>query len=278
MKNNIFENKILLTFVNKSLSENFSTKKAKKLSKFLKYILGINLIMSIISTIIVSKFLFSRFDSEVFNKAVIIMSYIICFINGVFFIISLFLKKHNVVVVFYYISYSLSPIYFFNLRVPITSEVTPLISLYIILLELCIKLIINLVFKQSFVENLMFTIPALCFLWAVYLPTIPSNIISFYKTNFAFLTAGYLLYNTLIYVIDRRFRISYYFRFFATKNSLWLKNVFETMDGGLISIKSNQIKYINSYLIDLLNTVYKDKHKFNFPSTQNNPKHDSNIN
>jgi hypothetical protein len=269
MVEKIFENRVLLSYSNASLSEQFASKREKKLLKTLKYILGINLAISIISTIIVSYFLLSSYGKENLYKILILTSYIISLVCGVFYIITLTIKKFRVITVLYYISSALSPIFFFNLRFPISSDVTHLLTLYIVLVELTLRIIILLIFQQSFLENLVFTLPGMCFLWAVYIPVMPSNIVTFYKTNFAFMTIGYLMLNSLVYVIDRRLRVSYFYRFLANRNSLWLKNVFETMDGGLVCIKDNKIKYINSFMMDILCSAFKENYRLNMRKENN---------
>jgi hypothetical protein len=253
----IFKSCFFLSFENRTLESEFEKKKNKKFTKYLNLQLGIILLLTIAMVTVISIYMLNLYSTDTHYKLVIITSYICLFFIATSFFLSFFLRsKIKILKILYYVSYTLISLIFSDFRFTVSRILNlPIMNWYVGIFELCLRLVETIIFLLSFVENMLINLTIIVLEWAIYSKTVPTEFKVSWINNKIFLTIGFFLLTLLVYVIDRRLKVSYYYRFKANRNSLWLNGVLENMNGGFLSIKNSRISYINPFMIKILDHV-----------------------
>jgi hypothetical protein len=263
----IFRSCFFLSFENKILELDFEKKKNKKFTKYVHLQLGILLLIAIALVTVISIYIFPLYSTLSHYKLIIISSYICLFLITCSFVVSIFFRrKINFMKLMYYISFTLISLIFLDFRFTMNRILNiSLINWYIAILELSYRLVITIIFMLSFIENLFINLTIVVLEWVIYTHTVPTEIKSSWITNHIFFSVAFGFFTVLGYVIDRRLRVSYYYRFQANRNSLWLKGVLENMNEGFLSMKNNHISYINPYLVKILDDILPKSQQLQSP-------------
>jgi hypothetical protein len=263
----IFKSCFFLSFENKSLESEFEKKKNKKFTKYVNLQLGIILLLTIAMVTIISIYMLNLYSTDIHYKLVIITSYICLFVITTSFVLSFLLHtKLRIIKILYYVSYTLISLVFSDFRFAVSRVLNlSIINWYAGIFELGLRLVATIIFLLSFLENMFINLTIIVLEWAIYSKTVPTEFKASWINNKIFLTIGFFLLTLLVYVIDRRLKVSCYYRFKANRNSLWLNGVLENMNGGFLSIKNSRISYINPFMIKILDIVIPNFQRIESP-------------
>jgi hypothetical protein len=245
----IFKSSIFLSFDNNNLESEFEAKKNRKFQKYALLQIGFYFLINIVLVTVNALFLTDLFSRATHYRLLLISSYLFLFITTISLALNFFVRRVNILKWSYYITLIVISLNFFNFRFTINRIVNyQVINWFSVLFELLYKTIQVTVLMISFKEKLLINLTIIILEWSIFFHSVPSEMKTSWILNHIFTSATYLLFSILIYFIDRRLRIAYYYSFKADMNSLWLKGVLENMNGGFLSVKNNRISYINPFL------------------------------
>ena len=261
----IFKSWINLSFCNGHFEIEYQTSKDVKIRKSIKtYTLSI-LIFTIITSI-TDSFFYNNYKLMGF-KITTFTAYLLTVLYIPLYILSLKCEKMSYLRMLNYANFYFLIFHCINFRYPLviyaSTNLNNLIYFYFFLIELIIRLIWVTHGVIGFNEISVISIISIVSLGTWKLAIILNNKDFYYSLVFFFNNITMLLICVLIsYFIENSQKQCSYYNLLAEKKNSRFNNIFANMRTGLLSIKGQNLTYINSFLFEKILKITKFQEKF----------------
>ena len=258
----IFKSWINLSFCNEQFEIEFQKSKDEKIKRTIKSYTLMILILTIIASII-NSFYYKHYDFLGF-KIILFTSYVITILYILLYYLSLKWENMSYLRILNYANFYFILFCFADFRYPLVyfNSSNPIIFFNLVLVEISFRLIWVTHGVLGFAETLVIIIITIISNW--------SWIISFFlavpnfSINFLFITSYtsmIVLFVLFAYFLERYHKQYYYYFLLGEKKNLWFNNIFDNMHTGLLSIKGQNLTYINSFLFEKILKIKNFKEK-----------------
>ena len=253
---NLFSSCFNLRLTDKDVDAEYHIEKDKILINCFKILLTIMVLLSYGTSLFLS-FYVSFWNSSMAFQGLLISTYFLTFLYTIFAILFVFNKKIRLIKWSYFIMFFSFFIIANSSRFTISRIINnPTIWVFHVILEFIARMVWLFSGMQSFMEVLIINFLSLIVFWAVYVPLVPSSLLSSVVFNGLIYTLMLLSVIGTSYFFERQKKMSFFYHKQADRKAVWLTTVFDKLKAGFLSIRGGKINYINPFLrekLDLLN-------------------------
>ena len=258
----IFKSWINLSFCNEQFELSYRKIKDEKIKSTIKTYTLLILILAIIASI-TDSFFYKYYDLVGF-KVTTFTSYGLIVLYIIIYILSLKCEKMLYLRLINYTNFFIMYFVSLTFRYPLVHYTSSNIIIFynLLLVEIIGRLIWVSHGVLGFAETIIIIILTIITIWSMLLSSLLAGIDEVYGfllvSSYSMMIVLCLLF---AYFFERSQKQYYFYYFLGEKRNLWFNNIFDNMHTGLLSIKGQNLTYINSFLFEKILKITKFQEK-----------------